>query len=279
MERRSIKAILLVVVILSPLFTFAYLDTALLTTVLSDFPSLDVVFLTLKDLWYPVAQETHVYPMFIIGEAGGYYRRPILTLPSSVHIDVFAIDATNNTVNLTWIDVQSLYQLWSGKSVNVSYNPGVNGTYGEGGVTYQEGIGRSETWNAQGNPDYVTGSVFESGLPRRDNQSHSHLCSIELAFGLSPQHHGVVWTLLLGLLINRTNALTIACHEINFMISYTYYWTDYLLGGLQTDSDRILDPHQTPENLTLGNGESYGQWDCGIIYVLEGDVEFTILGS
>ncbi|MFW9893868.1 MAG: hypothetical protein ACFFFO_16805 [Candidatus Thorarchaeota archaeon] len=279
MERNSIIALLLIVIVTSPLITFAYLGSSMRASITANAPSRDAVFLTLKDFWYPADQETQVYPMFLMGEAGGYYKGSIVTLPSRVHIDVFAIDATNNTVDLTWIDAQSLHQLCDGESVNVSYTPRVNGTFGEEGVTYRAGTEQSELWSAQGDPTDIFEINFGGGLPRAEYQSHSHLAAIDLTFDLSPENHNVVWALLLGLVINRSDASAIAGHEINFMISYTYYWKDYFYGVLQAGPEAPLDFDIVPDNLTSGNGETYGQWDCGTIYVLEGSVEFSILDS
>lgn len=283
MERNKIKAVLLLVIVTTPLLTFVLLETRL--SPLPDGGSGDTAFLTPKELWYPVDQDSHVFPMFIMGAVSGYERGLTMSLPSKAHIDVYAIDATDTSTDLTWMDVISLTQLEDGDSVIVSYTPAVNSTsgeYGENSVRYWAGLESSFTWEAQSDINKVSGIVLEDNVAQAANDSLSHLCTIELGFDLtklSPEDFNVVYTFLLGLSISRSDAVRIMGHEINFMISFSYCWTDYTFGVFQTVSNHTGDWSDVPRNLTLGNGETYGQWDCGVIYVLEGALEFTVLAS
>ncbi len=283
MQRTKIKAVLLLVIVITPLFTFVLLGTRL--SPLPDGGSGDAAFLTLKEFWYPVDQTSHVFPMFIMGAVAGYRRGLTMSLPSKARIDVFAMDATDSSTDFTWMDAVSLTQLGDGDSVHVSYTPAVNSTsgeYGENSVKYHAGLESSVTWDAQGDVGKVSGIVLEDNVPQPSNNSLTHLCTIELAFDLTrlgPEDSSVVFTLLLALSISRSDALMIAGHEVNFMISFSYYWTDYTLGVFQTATNHTGEWFDVPWNLTLGNGETYGQWDCGVIYALEGNVEYTVSDS
>jgi len=271
MYTRNRITIVVILLVMLPLIGIVYIDSSLRSRIPANAVGADTVFQTPKDMWYTVDQD-QVFPMAVFGGAGGGYRFPAVMVAERVHVAILAIDATNNSVDLTWLSLNRYHVLLDDDIVEVNCTSHVTGSFCES-ITYLSGETKSEQWTLPGGIETPTTSNV-SWVGERHDQ-YSHLVDLDLQFPYDRDDRGFAWAILLEFSVDCSNASLLDGHEINFMVSYSYYWDNYLFDGPQIGTEWTQD--WFPENLTLGNGDTYGQWDCGTIYLVNGDLHYQVL--
>jgi hypothetical protein len=225
---------------------------------------------SLEDIWYPVHHGWQPNPLFINGSVNSYYSRPFLMYPSSIELEFLIKDNTNVDEDLSWLSVSDYLIVLSDYRVNVTLDPNVSGSYGDG-----EGYAANQSewiiWNSDGLP--LISTSIGAGISKDGFNLTGHyvsdyysFCKIALSFGLDTSLRSMDWSLLLEIAILQEEASLIAGHQMQIAVAYTITWRQVLLlnylGSSTQQSDMIV----------RGDGVA----DNGIadynFYMLQGDI-------
>ncbi|MBS3795721.1 MAG: hypothetical protein KGY80_12525 [Candidatus Thorarchaeota archaeon] len=228
------------------------------------YPGSEAVHHSLKDIWYPPEGGYNIFPLMITAICSGGYQFPVLQLPVRMDIAVYLLDATDNSTDLTWIEPFQGRLIESG-SINVTYEPGLYGQYGEGEKTYHQKE-YSELWGS-----LHTKGVEDSAIQNQSEKigAYTKICTLEFDLHATVSEPYTHCTYILDLKIPFENASLIHGHEINIMIQYTTWWQNLWVGELPMGQPHLAE-HNPSYNITLGNGETWGMWDSGTMYMLNG---------
>lgn len=264
MHRKAGAVLIIFLVAVSSVAAVVYYYDARAKARANPYPGSEAVHHSLKDLWYPPEEGYNVFPLMIAAICSGGYQFPILQLPVRMDIIVYLLDATDNSTDLTWIKPLQGRLIESG-SINVSYEPALYGQYGEGEKTYHQRE-YSELWGS-----LHTEGVDDSSIENESEKigAYTKICTLRFDLSATVSKPFTRCTYVLDLKIPHTNASLIHGHEINIMIQYTTWWQSFYLGVLPTGNPHLAE-HDPKANFTLGNGETYGIWDSGTIFVLNG---------
>ena len=224
---------------------------------------------SLKDIWYPLHGDWQPNPLFISGSVSSYYSRPFLMYPSSIELEFLMKDKTNAEEDLSWLSVSDYLIVSSDYRVNVTLDPNVSGSYGDG-EGYTANQSEWVIWNSDGLP--LISTSIGAGISKGGFNMTGHyvsdyysFCKIALSFGLDTSLRSMDWSLLLEIAILRDDASQITGHQMEIIVAYTITWRQILvfeLWGRATQSDMIV----------RGDGLA----DNGIadynFYMLQGDI-------
>jgi hypothetical protein len=232
-------------------------------------PSSTVRIYSLKDVWYPLHGDWQPYPLFISGSVDSYYSRPFLMYPSSVELEFLIKDSTNINGDLSWFSAADYTIVSAGQRVNVTLDPYVNGSYGDG-EAYVANQSKWVIWNSEGLP--FTGNPMGAGLYYHSWNYTGYYVSdcysflrVTIAFGRDTSLHSLDWSLLIEIAILQEEAFLIAGHQIEIIVAYTTTWKPTLvfeLPGSFTQSDMIVRGDNVTDN---------GIMDYNF-YMLQGDI-------
>lgn len=232
-------------------------------------PTSSVRVYSLKDMWYPLHGDWQPYPLFISGSADSYYSRPILMYPSSIELEFLMKDSTNINEDLSWLSAADYTIVSAGQRVNVTLDPNVNGSYGDG-EAYVANQSEWVIWNSAGLP--FTRTPIGAGIYSHSWNYTGYYVSdcysflrVTLSFGRDTSLHSLDWSLLIEIAILQEEASLIAGHQMEIIVAYVITWKPTLvfeLPGSSTQSDMIV----RGDNLTDDGRTDYN------FYMLEGDI-------